>query len=165
MTSIKFYKYAAGLLVLLNLSLIGFFLLTRPKPPGFLPPPHPGQHKHFQNRAVDILRLDREQHHAFLASADQHRQQMRTLNQQQRDLLKPYFYSLVDTEQALDKERILEETQLLDRKKIEATYEHFDKIKSILREDQKPDFEAFMNQAIGRILLNTKKDLPPPKDL
>ncbi len=157
MKQLQFYKYAAGALLLLNLAIMAFFFFTKP-------PPHKRGSYNFQKRAVDILKLDEQQHATFLQFAKVHNQKMDAVNEQQRMLLKPYFQSIIDTSKITDSERVLNEVQLLERNKIEVTYRHFQEVKSILNTEQQADFEEFMNNALEIILLETKKNPRPPKD-
>ena len=143
MKQLQFFKYATGAMILLNLLIIAFFLLTKPKPPAF--PPHNARSNGFQVRAIDILKLDKQQHTTFLQSAKQHSQQMESINRQQRDLLKPYFHSIIDSTINIASETVLDEIQQLERNKIEATYQHFQQVKSILKNEQQADFKVFIN--------------------
>ncbi len=156
MKQLQFYKYAALVLLLLNLSMIAFFFLTKPKPP------HQGDG--FQKRGPNIMNMDEKQHDLFLQSAKQHGQHMKAINKQQQDLLKPYFYSLIDSTKNTNPNATLNEVQDLERQKIESTYQHFQEVKSILKPEQQADFELFMNDVIERILMETKKNPPPPKE-
>ena len=155
MKQLQFYKYAALGLFLLNFLMITFFFITKPKPPH--------QEGGFQKKAVDILKMDEQQHDTFLQFVKQHQRQMEEVNKQQRDLLKPYFYSLSDSTNKVDTESTLDRVQLLERKKIESTYQHFQDVKSILKPEQQAGFEEFMNTALERILLDKQRNSPPPK--
>jgi hypothetical protein len=156
MKQLQFYKYAAWVLLVLNISMLAFFFLTKPGPPHTQRP--------FKNRAVDVMHLDKQQHDIFLQYVKLHRQQMDSINDQQAKLLQPYFYSLIDSTKVADTAAVLDAVQALERKKIVATYQHFKQVKSNLRSDQQPNFETFMNQALEMILLQTKKNPHPPKD-
>ncbi|MEM9833203.1 MAG: hypothetical protein AAF944_21395 [Bacteroidota bacterium] len=156
MNKLKFYQYATGGLLLLNLIVITFFLFTKPRPPHR--PEQVGQ------RAIDIMRLDDKQHELFLQSVDQHKQQMSRFNNQQRDLLRTYFSSLLDSTNIANSDSLIKQVQVLERKKIEATYQHFQDINSTLKPDQQAGFESFVNQSVQRILTGNKNNPPPPKD-
>lgn len=153
MKQIQFFKYATLLMLVLNLGLVAFFFLTKPKPPM--------RGETFSPRAIEILQLDKDQHQAFLQSAEQHGKQMRTINDGQRNLLRPYFNGLVDPSLNLNPDSILQQVQLLERQKVEATYLHFKAVKALLRDEQQNNFEQFMNQALGRLLLNDMPSKPP----
>lgn len=154
----QLYQYTTWGLLVLNLSMISFFFLTKPSP-------HPRKGDlEFTKRAIEILKLEESQQAVFLESAKKHNQQMEAVNNQQRDLLKPYFQSLIDPESPSGTDSLLRQVELLERKKIELTYQHFNDVKSNLKEDQKAGFEKFMKRALDIILLNQQKRPPPPKD-
>lgn len=148
----QFYKYSAIGLLILNLAMIAFFLLGRPSGP---PPQHHQNNKRgFIQEAIQVLHLNEEQSSAFIELTKKHRNQMEVIHSKQRELLKPYFLTLNDANHIGDKdsEAILKEAQELERRKIEATYQHFEEVKFILIEEQKPYFKTFMDKAIGIVL-------------
>lgn len=155
MKQLQFYKYATWILLFLNLSMIAFFFLT--------PPP---SHRGAEGRkgALDIMKLDEQQDELFLQLAQQHMQQMDDFDNQQRNLLKPYFNSLIDKSKTINSDVLLNQVQLLGRKKIESTYQHFQDVKSILRPDQHIDFEEFVEHTMEKILLEKKQKSPPFKE-
>lgn len=154
MKELQFYKIATVGLLLLNLSLIAFFFINRP--PRQLPPPKEGR-----ERANEALKLDRKQHEVFLQYANQHMQTMRSLDNQQRDLLRPYFTALTDQQENNYTDSLLNQVLQIERNKIETTYEHFQTVRSILRPDQEPYFEDWVNSALKNVLMENKGPLPP----
>ena len=154
MKQLQFYKYAIGGLLVLNLSMIAFFVLTAPPPKG---PRESGK------KAIDILKMDEEQNDFFLQSAQQHVRQMDDFAKQQRILLKLYFSSLIDSENPINSDSLLHQVQLLERKKIESTYQHFEDMKVMLKPEQQVHFEGFIEHALEFILLDKKKQLPPTR--
>jgi hypothetical protein len=161
MKQLQFYKYATWFMVILNISMIAFFFLTRPPHQGL--PSGEGGGPPFKNKAIDILKLDESQHAIFLKSVQAHRDLIQKTDKKQRDLLKPYFHQLIDPEQVVDVDSTLHKIQQLERNKIESTYQHFQEIKSILTPDQQADFEVFMKDALKMILMETEKKPPPPR--
>ena len=153
MKQLQFYKYTTWALLFLNISMILFFFLTRPKP---FPPRDGGK-----RRAIDMLKMDEQQHDIFLEYVNQHIQLMDGFDNQQRNLLKPYFNTLVDSTKNTDSDNLLGQALQMERKKIESTYQHLQDIKSILRPEQQAAFEAWINSALEVILLDKKKPLPP----
>ncbi len=151
MTKSLLYKYAAIGLLLLNISMIAFFFLTRHKPGG------KGMGFDFRPRAIHMLELDDEQKAAFVKLAEEHRQRIDAINEQQRSLLKPVFKSLTDTNQTGAINSITTEIEQLEGTKIAITYQHFQDVKSILREEQLPNYEVFLKEALGILLLDSKK--------
>lgn len=156
MKNLRFYIYATWGLLILNLTMVAFFFLTAP-------PPSQGTHKRGE-KAVDILKLDKQQDESFILLATQHMQQMDDFNDEQRNLLKPYFNTLIDQSKSVDSDIILNQIQSLERKKIESTYQHFQEVKTILNPSQHLDYEYFIEHAIRKILIDQKKNPPPPKD-
>ena len=154
MKTLQFYKYATFILLALNIGLIAFSFITRPK----------GQKGAPQLRAIETLGLDEAQHEFFLASAKEHITQMMSISEQQKELLMPYFNSIADSTQIVDAESVLSAVEQLERKKIEQTHQHFSEIKSILNADQIDDFEGFMDRTLEKLLVTQKKSLAPPKD-
>ena len=156
MNQLQFYKYTTWGLLLLNIALVAFFFLAAPKPP---------KNKASSGQKVaDILQLDKQQDESFLKLAQEHNQRMESFGKQQRDLLEPYFHSLIQQVDPLELENYLNQIQTLEREKVEYTYRHFQDVKAILNPEQHIHFEAFIEHAIGRILIEMKKKPPPPKD-
>ncbi|MEM8965614.1 MAG: hypothetical protein AAGE93_04290 [Bacteroidota bacterium] len=110
------------------------------------------------------MQLDDEQYDFFLQNTEQHKQQMGRFNDQKRDLLQIYFSSLLDSTNIANLDSLVMLVQVLERKKIEGTYQHFQDMHSILRPEQQSGFESFVNQAMQRILTGNKNNPPPPKD-
>jgi len=154
MKTVQFYKYATFILLALNITLISFFFITKPKGNMGKPP----------LRALETLGLDKAQHDLFLASAKRHSTEMEGINEAQKKLLMPYFNQLTNTKQTINSDSIFREVQQLERRKIEQTYQHFSEIKATLKDEQIDDFEGFMDRILQRILLTQKKSPPPPKD-
>ena len=157
MKNLQFYRYAALALLLLNIGIIAFFIITMPRPP------HGGERPGFSDRAADVLKLDKQQHDTFLDLAKEHSELMRGFNDQQRDLLKPYFQTLAESSSKIDADSLLQRHQEIERKKIESTYKHFQDVKSILKDDQQESFGVFMESALRQILMEGNKKPPRGK--
>jgi len=151
MKSMQFYKYATWGMLGLNLTLLALFFFGRP--PGGM-----GQ------RAIETLRLDEAQHADFLTSAKSHDALMQELLKKQHILLKPYFQQLIKPKISVDEQQLWAKMQQLESQKIQSTYQHFKEIKNILKEEQKADFELFMNRMLERILIEKEKKPHPPKE-
>lgn len=164
MRQIQFYKYATWGLLLLNLVMVAFFLLNKPKR---LPPPRDGGRaaeitaRDGIGKTSDILKLEGQQQDVFSNYAEQHIRQMEGFDKQQRNLLKLYFNTLIDSTGNIDADSLLVQASQLELKKIETTYQHLQDIKSILKPDQQAYYEAFMGQIL-RILLSEQNNSPPP---
>lgn len=153
MKQLPFYKYATWGLLVLNLSMVAFFFLTASPAQGV---------ETGGKKAVDILKLDQQQHESFLLLVRQHIQLMDDFSNQQRKLLQPYFNSLIDLNKTNDFDSLLNQVQLLERKKIESVYQHFQDVKSILKPTQQENFAAFIDHAVKRILIEQNNQPPEP---
>lgn len=151
MQSTQFYKYATCIMVLLNLTILGFLFFRNP-------------HGRKGSRAIDTLKLDRQQHAAFLISAKQHETLMKGLMEKQQVLLKPYFQQLINADGKVDEIQLLVTMHQLESQKIQSTYQHFKEVKAVLKEEQIADFELFMNRMLKKILLEKEKSPHPPKE-
>ncbi|MEO0900006.1 MAG: hypothetical protein AAFY71_26565 [Bacteroidota bacterium] len=144
MSQEKFYKYIVASLVGLNVVVLAFFLLAKPKRQ-----PNSSS-ENIRNEIIELLRLDELQRSTFEASADTHKHQMREFNQREKKLLALYFKCLSDEPCRIDKDSLLNQFLLVEKNKIEATYHHFQEIKDILNEDQLSDFEVFMQKVMTK---------------
>lgn len=153
MKKIKMYQYATWGLLLINISMVAFFLLT--KPDRLL---HRGEN--LKRQVSRDLKLDKNQRSAFLQSAKEHSQKMDSIKRQQKELLHTYFRSIIDTSQISESEIKLAKALELEQNKIEFTYQHFQEVRSLLRKDQYPDFEVFMERAMARLLFERKRRPP-----
>lgn len=151
MKAISFYKYSTWALLILNIAVIGFFLLTKPKG-------RPGHQSDKIKRVVRLLSLDKEQESKLRTSAKMHRAKMDMIQKEQQDLLEPYFRSLVEDAGSTRDAEVIERVKVLESDKIEATYQHFAEIKAFLKPEQEEKFEQFMSNVLQTIL--SKKDRP-----
>lgn len=151
----KFYIATILGLVGLNIVVLAFFLLTKPRPQHH---PPPGK---FQAEVVKMLRLNKQQATTFSALAEEHNLQMSAINDLQSKLLLPYFERLADTSKRIDADSILNQFQQAEKEKIEVTYQHFQEIKKILNKEQLLDFEIFIKRATDRMLSGKQKKSPP----
>ncbi|AWV97878.1 hypothetical protein [Arcticibacterium luteifluviistationis] len=148
-----FYKYSTIGLLILNLAMVAFFFLTKPKA---------GQeHRPEQGNPIEILKLNSEQHELFIKSAMQHKENMDKIGASQRALVSPFFNGLID-KPTNSKDSLLQEIQELEKEKIELTYKHFEEIKAILKPEQLASFEPFMKTILKEILSPSKNPPPPP---
>lgn len=151
MEQIKFFKYTTIFLAILNISMIAFFFITKPK----------GKHPHHDGKkgnALEILKLDKTQKETFSEYADAHKALMKDFNEEQKTLLKTYFETLTDTTNIAITDSLLTKVQVIEKQKIESTYEHLKDIQTILNKEQEPHFQEFMNQVYGRILAESKRN-------
>ena len=155
MNKLKIYQWATWSMPLLNLTMICFFMLTKPK--------HPNN-KNFNNAVKQEMGLNEEQEKLFLVSADKHREQMAIISDRQQVLWQYYFTTLSSSYTLIKNDRTIYELQNLETQKIAVTTSHFKEIKSFLKPEQYKGFSVFQQRLLER---NFKKDRnipPPPKD-
>jgi hypothetical protein len=152
----QFYKIAAIGMLVLNISMIAFFLITRPHPP------HPGEGAKFRNQALDILHLDDAQTAQFEELAGEHHEKVTEVKEKQSELLKTYFENF----QADNNSGVLPsfpaEFLSLEQSKVELTYRHFLEVKTLLKPDQIDYFPDFLQEAMDVLLLEKKAHKSPP---
>lgn len=159
MRELNFYKYAAILLLVINLGTLAFFFTRRP-PHRPLPPGHSmkeGHNQKFQEKTMEILDLDEAQRVIFVKLATEHHQAIKTINEQQKELLMNEFDSLNDIVKNVGFNKNLESFETLEGEKITTIFEHFRAIKAILKPEQLPNFEEYMNGAKRHLLRGKKK--------
>lgn len=146
MSKKRLYKFIILSLVALNIIITVFFLseLKHQNKPS----------NNIRSEVAEILHLDNEQISLFNELADEHKQQMKELDEHQGKLLRTYFESLSDSSINIQKDNLLNQMQLSERKKIELTYQHFKKIKKLLKEEQMPQFKKFTNKITQKLIKN-----------
>ena len=155
MNKLKIYQWATWSMLLLNLTMICFFMLTKPK--------H-RNNKNFNNAVKQEMGLNEEQEKLFLVSADKHREQMAIISDRQQVLWQSYFTTLSSSYTLIKNDSTISELQNLETQKIAVTTTHFKEIKSFLKPEQYKGFSVFQQRLLER---NFKKDRnipPPPKD-
>ena len=151
----KMYKYATWALLFLNIAVLAFFILTKPRPP------HHPPAKEFKAEVVKILDLDEQQAVSFKTMANDHHQKLSSINEQQQKLLKPYFEDIANATSHIEEEQTLVQFQKLEREKMEVTRRHLEEVKSLLNEEQLPRFKEFVRKFSDRVLM-TGNNNPPP---
>lgn len=152
MNRLHFYKYAAITLLVINIIGLTFLMLSHKPPKG----------QTLEKRADEIMNFDKMQHQAFLKMAGDHKILIDSINNQQRAVLKPFFKTLSNPDDQINKDSLTALALKLEKSKIESTYLHFEEIKSILHPEQIPAYQVFIDQAINRILIN-KQNRPKPR--
>lgn len=153
MDKLKFYRYAATGLLVLNLAILAFFFLYRPMVGG----------PHGQMRPTHLeLGFDETQEEAFHSLAQTHQAMMRRINRQQKDLLADYFNSL-DKNEADSAALVPKDYTRLEEEKISGTYNHFLQVKALLRPEQQQKFPTFVDRTLKHILGQGKNKPPRPK--
>lgn len=157
MTQLKLYQFATWGLLVLNLSMVAFFFLTKPAPPDR------AEGQQFKNEAISILQLDEQQRGVFSKLAMAHAEEMRRLMTAQQDLLKPYFDHLLTETEGVNPDSILLQYQQLEKEKLVVTYQHFQDIRGILNDNQKGNFQSFMEEATRTLLPKRGDGARPPR--
>lgn len=141
----KLYKLIIGILLALNLlQLFGFLFAPQPQAP---------QEGHFENEAVKMLNLDAEQKEKFARFAEEHKEKMKNLYDEQTQLSSAYFNQTSDS--------LLNRIAQIETEKISATQQHFSDVKNLLNESQVANFEQFKKKALQSILKS--HPAPPPE--
>ncbi|WP_025741781.1 hypothetical protein [Aquimarina pacifica] len=130
------YKIAITILLVLNIIQIGNTPLTK-KPPQKHNP-------HHKPNAIEILHLDQKQDQEFKEIGRKHGEVMSLLRNEQKQYVQNYFLTPSDS--------LLDHIKEIEAKKIKITEEHFEAMKSILNNEQKPHYKNFKEKAIDYIL-------------
>ena len=156
MNSLRFYKTASVVLLLLNVAMLTFFFLTRPKP-------HMSR-EDGKKMIISSLKLNKQQHTKFVSLANTHLRQLEQYDEQQRALLRPYFNRLVQGQIGTDSKDAILDILTLERGKIESTYKHLQDVQNLLKPEQIKGFDEFVQKAVGRILYHKNNKALPPKE-
>ena len=139
MNKLKFYKIASISLLLLNLILVSAFLITKPKGrPGF----------GGGGNAQELLKLDDAQHELFLGNVQSHHKEMEAIKNKKIELLKPYLKGVGENDQSQNSDEVVQKIKELEGQKLVATYNHLLDVKNMMKEDQLPLFNAFLNERL-----------------
>jgi hypothetical protein len=152
MTKLTFFQISTAVLIVLNIGLLCAFALGKPKHPE-----HDGPGP--KRRALEILKLDKNQLDEFIKLAKQHHEMMMKFDEQQRKLLVPYF-SNKNEEESPENEDYLEQLLQIEKQKISFTKSHFEEVKSMLKPEQYPNLEQLIHEVMNE---NNKKSPPPKK--
>ena len=155
MNKLKIYQWATWCLLLLNLAMLCFFMLTKPK--------HPNN-KNFNNAVKREMDLNEEQEKLFLVSAAKHREQLAIISDRQQVLWQSYFKSLSSPDTLIKNDSVITELKNLEFQKIAVTTTHFTEIKSFLKPAQYKGFSVFQQRLLERNFNKDKNIPPPPKD-
>jgi hypothetical protein len=154
MSKVKLYKYLCLGLLLLNIGLVSFFILTNGG--------RPAERKIFKNQAAVILNLDEEQQSLFSELAKEHGDKMRSLEREQAEVIKQHFANLIN---GISNAELPPRALTIEKEKIDITNQHFKDIRSLLGPEQKDKFPDFMKAALKNILSagDNKREGRPPR--
>ncbi len=131
------YKVTISVLIVLNLlQVVARFMAHKPLGDPIKMP-------------VKQLALDEVQEKKFRELVQAHRKKMVDFRTEQTPITEAYFN--------LPSDSLLNEVTAIEKKKIEATQQHFIDVKNMLHANQKGKFEVFKKRSIKRIL-----GFPPP---
>ncbi len=154
MSQLQFYKYATWALLVINIAVLSFFLLTKPHPKGGGPG---GRARGLETEAMQLLQLDQAQQKTFKTLASAHSRALRDLDRQERDQLRKYFGPLIAGQDSVKQTDLLGQVKHLEGQKITLTYNHFTAVKDLLKEDQEVYFERFMKKALQLLLVEERR--------
>lgn len=157
MSQLKFYKVSVIALMILNIMLIAFFFLTKPKSG----PPKHNNSGNFQQEVIKTLNLNESQSKEFQRLADNHFKMMKSINEEKSTLLKPFFENLTKDSTASNKEELLTKIEKLEGRKINYTYKHFEDLKATLDENQNKAFGEILEKFIDKLIISKRNNHPP----
>jgi len=144
-----FYKIVIVALLSLNTAIICYLWL---RPPGRLHdgPPHDGRP---DRMIIERLRLDEAQQRQFDVLKHEHHGYVLDIQKEAGELHNRLF-SLLQAEPAdtVARDSIITQLEAGYRRKELVTFDHFKKLRAILRPDQKADFDEFVEE-LGRRLM------------
>ena len=147
------------LMTILNIGIIISLFVSpniRSKPPR-------QDHNPLADEITALLQLDSDQQTVFMEMIAKHKREISEIEKRQKVLLLQYFNYLQSEKQSAPAE-LMEEFLTQEQNKIQITYTHFEEVKHILTEDQKPYFELFIKKVIPILGIANKKNPPPPRD-
>lgn len=146
MKTLQFYKISVLALLILNITLMGFFFLNPKKPP------HRQEHR-FLNEAIEILQLNEKQAKKFEILAKEHSQDMEIIQVTQSELTTEYFELTKNKNKSDSLLNLIKKGEI---QKIKITKSHFEDVKKILIKSQLPNYSEFEREALDRILLKKR---------
>lgn len=142
----RFYQAIIAALLVVNLAILGVFLLNRP------PAPKP------EKLIVQGLQLDATQVTQFEALKLEHRGQVLELEAAYKAAATGYFESLRTA--AGPQDTLLQKIAYLHSQKAQATYVHLQKIRELCTPEQKERYHSLLPEIIASL---TQKNSPPPR--
>lgn len=157
MKTIKVYKIGLAAMVILNIVLVSLFVQDRP-------PRRPNRASSpVMARIIDQLQLDEKQQERFAEMAKTHQETLRRLQRMQKELVREYLAHLKEVEIPEEAEnRLLDQIQALEVKKVQLTYNHLNELKGICSPSQSQRFAALVDE-LSESLLSREKAPPPPR--
>jgi Spy/CpxP family protein refolding chaperone len=149
MNSDKFYKIVIIFLMVLNVGTLGFLWLNGKQREGRFPP----SPREADRMMTDRMKFDEKQLDQFEDLKHEHHEQMIQLHEQAKELHVALFGLLkekvIDT---VKRNNLIQLLQQNSRQKEIVTFDHFRKLRAILRPDQTQYFDGFMEEFSRRIM-------------
>jgi len=144
------YKIGFFILLVVNVALVVFLVLEPKRSP------------HSQGIKDEISRelgFTEEQRTRYDEMAMIHREKVNEIEKRERILIRSFFNQLALENTSTEKEKLLDEILVLNRKKITATYTHFEQLKKICTEEQLTKFDKVISRIIP--VLTNSSERPP----
>lgn len=146
-----FYRVVIIILLLLNLGTLGFLWVSNNREHtqerGHRPPPRP------DGIIINRLQLDEQQQEQFFAFRDEHHEQMVAIQRESSRLHKDLFALLQQPDaDTTIKDSLLAHIQVLNLRKEEVTFHHFQQLRSILKPGQLGKFDELVEDISQRIM-------------
>lgn len=144
----RFYKIVILCLLLLNFGILGYLLVSRNDGHGHPPPGGPPD-----RLIIERLKLDEKQQDTFDGLKQEHHGQMMEL-QEQSSILHRQLYALLKNKpvDSATKDSLMQLLQQNALQKEQVTFEHFRKLRGILRPEQEPAFDDLVEEISQRIM-------------
>jgi len=150
----KIYKIGFFILLIINIGLVVLFVLG-PKPPR----PESG----IKNEISRELGFTEEQKAAFEQMAMSHREAIRKLDQQERQLVGSFFNQLSQPQPNEPNEELLQEIMQLEKDKIMITYNHFEELKGLCSEEQRVRFDRVIQRILPALTNSSERPMKPQR--
>lgn len=143
-----FYRVVIIILLLLNLATLSFLWMGRRGGPGKDGHPQPPDRV-----IIDRLQLDKQQQEQFFHLREEHHGQMVEIQKTSAHLHKVLF-ALLQQEQvpAATRDSLMDMIEKTDRHREEVTFEHFRKLRGILRPQQKEELDDLVGDLSEQIM-------------
>jgi hypothetical protein len=146
----KMYKIGFFILLIINIGLVVLFVLG-PKPPR----PESG----IKNEISREMGFTEEQKAAFEQMAMNHREAIRKLDQQERQLVGSFFNQLSQPQPNEPNEELLQEIMQLEKDKIMITYNHFEELKGLCSEEQRVRFDRVIQRILPALTNSSERPM------
>lgn len=159
MNKLRLLTFVAISLLVLNIGTLAYLLIAQ-------------QRERPQRRGetaasfiIEELNLDNNQQLQFAELRQQHQSIMRAAHDEDRKLHDIYFSLLKTNEPDKQKVDSIAALMAVQRSKIEsATFDHFQQLRSICRDDQKKKFDATIDEIARRVAPKGPPPGGPPRD-